>query len=187
MTYQPGWKRIDWEATDGLAGVKNSLAYRVHEIEKHLHSREEWYGVHSSVSAGVNEGEAWSVTPFQSTSGADGVFGAWVPMLGSGDTPFQAGYAYFDPHRLIIPDISNGASALPHQIQMAWGASGAAGYAAGTYTGTIAVPLKSGSAAEFKLQCPRIAAGTLLFFRHAVIGAAAQTMNLYFGIHEYAG
>jgi len=179
--------KIDSAAADGLLGVAGSASYRIHEIEKHLHSREEWFGVHSSVSAGVNEGEAWSVTPFDSTSGADGVFGSWIPLLGSGDTPFQATYAKFDPHRLIISNVDAGANKLPHQIQIAWGASGAAGFGAGDYTGTVATPERDGKASPIVIQCPRITAGTLMFLRHAVIGAATQGMDFYFGIHEYAG
>jgi hypothetical protein len=35
---------IDQEAVNGLAGVANSLAYRVHEIEKHLHNSEQVFG-----------------------------------------------------------------------------------------------------------------------------------------------
>ena len=182
-----GAANVDDLATDGLLGVNNSLAYRVHEIEKHLHSKEVWFGLHSAVVAGVNEGEAWSITPFQSTSGADGVLGAWVPLLGTGDTPFQVGYAQFDPHRFIIPDLAVGASLDPHLIQLAWGADGATGFAAGDYTGFWALPQKAGKADIVSIQCPRITAGTKMFFRHAVVGAAAATLDFYFGLHEYIG
>ena len=36
-------QKVDSAATDGLAGVNNSLAYRVHEIERHVHSYERWF------------------------------------------------------------------------------------------------------------------------------------------------
>ena len=45
--------KIDDQATDGLSGVHNSLAYRTQEIERHLHSRERWLGL-----AGASE--AWA-------------------------------------------------------------------------------------------------------------------------------
>ena len=32
---------IDTVAVDGLSGVSNSLAYKVHEIEKHFHNSED--------------------------------------------------------------------------------------------------------------------------------------------------
>lgn len=38
--------KIDSAATDGLEGTSNSLAYRVHEIEKHLHNRGRFWGAH---------------------------------------------------------------------------------------------------------------------------------------------
>ena len=39
-----GTSKIDAAATDGLLGAEDSLAYRVHEIEKHLHNFEKWFG-----------------------------------------------------------------------------------------------------------------------------------------------
>jgi len=181
-------KKVDELAVAGLAGTANSLAYRVHEIEKHLHSREHWFGRHSSVSAGVNEGENLSVIPFDSTSGADGVFGAWIPILGTSDTPFLATYAKFDLHRIIISDVDSGANKLPHIIQIVWDDTAAAdGYTDLTYTAFITLPERDGKAAPVDIQCPRITAGLKVWARHAVIGAATQGMGFYFGLHEYAG
>ena len=37
------WQKVDSAGTDGLNGVHNSLAYRVHEIERHMHSYERWF------------------------------------------------------------------------------------------------------------------------------------------------
>ena len=36
--------KIDGLSVSGLTGVSNSLAYRVHEIERHLHSSGRWFG-----------------------------------------------------------------------------------------------------------------------------------------------
>ncbi len=44
MTPVQGGGKVDQAATNGLAGVSNSLAYRVHEIEKHFHSPGYWWG-----------------------------------------------------------------------------------------------------------------------------------------------
>jgi len=35
--------KIDLAATDGLTGVSNSLSYRTHEAERHLHSGARWF------------------------------------------------------------------------------------------------------------------------------------------------
>ena len=45
--------KIDKASTLGLVGSSNSLAYRVHEIEKHFHNFERWFGK-SADQSGVN-------------------------------------------------------------------------------------------------------------------------------------
>lgn len=42
--------KIDNLAVNGLSGVSNSLAYKVHEIEKHFHNDERWYGSSGDIS-----------------------------------------------------------------------------------------------------------------------------------------
>ena len=37
-----GTAKLDSAATEGLEGVSNSIAYRVHEIEKQFHNYESW-------------------------------------------------------------------------------------------------------------------------------------------------
>lgn len=46
-------EKIDNFQTLGLSGVANSLTYRVHEIEKHVHNHQRWYGK-SADQSGVN-------------------------------------------------------------------------------------------------------------------------------------
>jgi hypothetical protein len=41
--------KIDTVAVNGLSGVSNSLAYKVHEIEKHFHNSEKVYGNASNI------------------------------------------------------------------------------------------------------------------------------------------
>ena len=43
-TIEASTDKIDGDAVDGLSGVADSLAYKVHELEKHVHNREYWYG-----------------------------------------------------------------------------------------------------------------------------------------------
>ena len=55
-------QKIDNQATLGLLGTNNSLAYRVHEIEKHFHSPERWLGI-----LGAQTATDWAddtLTPF---------------------------------------------------------------------------------------------------------------------------
>ena len=43
-------RKIDNLAVLGLTGVVNSLAYRVHEIERHLHSSASWFELAAEAS-----------------------------------------------------------------------------------------------------------------------------------------
>lgn len=67
-------QKIDKAATLGLAGTANSLAYRVHEIERHFHNYERWYGKTADQS-GVNPwalsvSTAGMPTSYQAKSGS---------------------------------------------------------------------------------------------------------------------
>lgn len=66
--------KIDGLATSGLAGVSNSLAYRVHEIEKHFHNHERWFGISADQSGNdwaLSVSTAGMPTAFTAISGND--------------------------------------------------------------------------------------------------------------------
>ena len=92
-------KKIDEQATDGLLGTSNSLAYRVHEIERHLHSGGRWFE-----AAAVPDGEDHVADRIGSGAGAfeidagNDTWGDWTQILGADDTPTVAGKTHFDPH-----------------------------------------------------------------------------------------
>ncbi len=165
----------------------SDVEHEVEEVERHLHSKGVCFGKHTSVVAGVNEGEAWSIVPFESTSGTNQDFGAWIPVLGTGDTPFRAGNVKFDPHRMSIADVDSDASKKVHTIQLCWGLVDAAtAYAAGEYSGVMPTPEKDGKADPVEIQIEDIAAGTKLWLRHRVIGDnGASSMEFYIEAHEY--
>lgn len=62
--YESDIRKIDSYAIDGLAGTENSLAYRVHEIEKHFHNSLQVYGLTSNTMARK------SVSPIVVTAGS---------------------------------------------------------------------------------------------------------------------
>ena len=176
----------DLEATDH--------AKEVREIAHHLHGKERWYGLHTSISAGVNEGESESILPFVSTIGTSETWGDWIPLLGSGDTPASLGRVKFDMHRIAISDVINAGSdpdKHPHWIQIAWGATGAAGYAADDFSTMVTIPQKNGKASPLDILMPRRVSGTLVWLRHRVVNRDTQaaidecTMEFYIGLHEY--
>lgn len=57
--------KIDNASVLGLSGTHDSLAYKVHEIEKHLHAIERWYGKNPTTGFLLAE----SLTSFQTTAG----------------------------------------------------------------------------------------------------------------------
>ena len=97
--------KLDSQATDGLEGVSNSLAYRVHEIEKHFHSEEHWYG-----SDGDGTGSTTNnLTAYQITAGVSEAWGTEVQILGANDisnSDFSFTPVKFDLHRILITDSS---------------------------------------------------------------------------------
>ena len=190
--------KIDAEAVDGLLGANNSMAYKIHEIEKHFHNSEDWFGVADTPSATHFADDisahtlATPVDPFQITAGND-VWGAWVQVLGSGDTPnrtvakgFANDMVKFDPQKILIAGA--GATDVHTFVQIANGVSGAAGLAAGDYTTmayTTAVSKAGEGAVEF--MHARVSAGEEVWVRCLAIGENTMTLDFYLGLHEYKG
>ena len=177
--------KIDSEATDGLAGVSNSLAYRVHEIEKHFHGYERWFGAAASASGETHVADAInaSIVEFQIDS-ANNAWGAWVQILGSSDTPVDSG-AKFDLHRLVFTGVERFNS--HHFVQIGAGTSGAASLTAGTYTEFVfESSTAKGTETPIDVMMGRQDAGTKVWAR-CLVNADTGTLDFFYGLHEYAG
>ena len=132
----------------------NNIYDEVVEIDTHLHSPERWLGAKAvptaTVFAEANE------TSYQIDSG-NTVFGAWLQILGTDDTPVIADKAYFDFHRVLITDVEE---TTTYRIQFAHGADADVAVAAGDYTEVI---IKFGvgqvKPTPFDVQNERLAAG----------------------------
>jgi hypothetical protein len=182
-----GIAKIDGIATLGLLGVADSLAYRVGEIERHLHSYEKWFA-RAAVPSGethVADRIGTGTAAFQ-VDGGNNTWGAWVQIVGSSDTPVQAAAAYFDLHRMMITDIENDGAV--HFVQIAFGESGAAALTAGNYTEFV---FKSQAVnteeTPVSIQTRRAAARTKCWARVWSVGQNTGTMDFYIGFHEYEG
>lgn len=101
LTYFPEYfdfsdnKKIDSKATNGLAGTPDSLAYRVHEIEKHFHNSLQLYGLTTNTMARK------SVSPIVVTAGG----GAWgTELLIHNGTVIESGSTTkkFDLNQLLV-------------------------------------------------------------------------------------
>ena len=178
--------RIDGYATLGLTGVHNSLAYRVMEIERHLHSYSRWYGLAASPSGETHRADTAGAAAgvFQIDAGSS-AWGAWLQILGSSDTPATAGNVYFDLHQLLITAAEK---SFPYVMQVAFGETAAGALTAGTYTETMFAPASNlVDAGPVELHSRRHAVGTKVWARCICPGQATATLDFYFGMHEYEG
>jgi hypothetical protein len=179
--------KIDSLATDGLLGTNNSLAYRVHEIEKHFHSNETWGQLDSNPDGTDQVADFNDIdNPYVSTTG-NSAYGSWIQVLGPDDIPARGSNVKFDLHRIVIENVSADANKQIHKIQISVGASGDAGVSAGDWTEVIDVPEKDGKSGPIEVQMGRASDGDSVWLRHKVDGQDAETMNFFIGLHEYAG
>ena len=183
--------KIDSEATNGLAGVSNSLAYRVHEIERHLHSYSRWMQLATTQTAthkAVGLGNADGAGPFILDAGNSSVtptWGTWVQLLGADDTPVIAGSVKMDPHLIMVTATERNAT---YFLQFGFGATGAAVLTAGSYTEIVFQPASNQvDSGPIEIQTRRIASGSLMWARCLCPGQNTATFSFYIGGHEYEG
>lgn len=189
MGFQTQTEKIDNKAVEGLLGVVNSLAYRVHELERHMHNRDVWFGIATTPSGETHAADivGGGIDPFELTTGNDD-FGAWVLILGSSDTPtFGGSAAYFDSDKFIVTSTSSTNSFV---LQVATGESSglAAKITAGQYSTAMYISgsnLNDSGVGQYRTV--RVAAGEKVWARACCIGANAQTITFYTAIHEYEG
>ena len=190
MAYNSDTAKIDSLATNGLNGVNNSLAYRVHEIEKHFHSNEHWLGKAASQTA-TDWALEYSLTPFTAISG-NGVFGADADdealVLGTADTSVAGGMAKFDVHRVLVASLSVD---TPFYFRLVHGPT------------TMAQAITDGDESCFMVQnnpagskaggfpvnvmMPRATCGVDQIWMQVACATDNATATFFVGVHEYVG
>jgi hypothetical protein len=169
-----------------ITPMLEEIQEEVIEIEHHLHNYEKWFGLAGTPSGETHRADRMgpAIDPFTLTAG-NLTWGAWVQVLGSNDTPVQAGKTKYDFHRAIITDTT---STNPFIIQIISGESS-----------EIAAKLLAEDFDEFPYVSAtnnndsgisdiidkRIDSGCKCWMRCCAIGANAPTLKLYIGIHEY--
>jgi len=179
--------KIDNAVTDGLAGVNNSLAYRVGEIERHMHSYESWFGLALAPNAEIHVADrlGTGIDPFVIDAG-NLAWGSWVQVLGSSDTPARGSNENYDLHRMLV--VAAERTTNVYFVQFAFGASGVAALASGSYTEfAFYSPASVSRSAPTDFQTRRQAAGTKAWARCLCRGQNTGTLSFYFGIHGYEG
>ena len=175
-TVQGQTDRIDGLATDGLAGVHNSLAYRVHELEKHFHNTPLVYG-----DDGTSNFRADDLTHF--TLGA-GLSEAWGTAVALHDgTVIEGGSAVkrFDFHRVFVTGVNVADKNYMVEILYGTGAVGAAARLTAFYFRVGNVQFET---LPITVMSPRIPCNNKLWAR-CKCELDSKTISLLFEVHTY--
>ena len=181
-------EKIDDVASDGLAGVEDSVAYRAHQLERHHHNYEKWFGLAGTPAAETHRADRMdgAIAAFQLTAGNND-FGSWLQVLGSDDTPITVGSVKFDLHRIIVTD-TNSTDIFIIQI--------VTGESAGIATKLVAEDFdefpyisatNNNDSGISELIDKRVDVGEKVWMRCANVGGNGTVLDLYLGIHEYEG
>ena len=173
--------KIDDAAVDGLSGTKNSLAYKVHEIEKHFHGREYWYGK-DSADTFFN---ATSATAWQMASSATiNTFGPSIQLSNGDEIESGDPTKYYDLHRIYVKAAS--VQDKVYRIMFTYATGGTAGQAA-VLTETLYVKADNKiDSSPVEIQGPRIACNNKLWGQVAC-ETGSGTIDILVGLHIYAG
>ena len=174
-----GVAKIDNQLCNGLAGTHNSLCYRVHEIEKHFHNSETWWGK----DGGDNYLNRDSITPWRLTAGTGEAYGTEV-QLSNGDE-IQGGDTdqRFDLHELLVTQSSANDQTYKVEFWVGTSTFGAAELL------TEVVYRAGGNATESQpivIMAPRKPCNYKIWARLKCTLNSA-TMDIMIGVHTYSG
>jgi hypothetical protein len=188
--------KIDNQETNGLLGVPNSLAYRVHEIERHFHGRERWYG-----KLAVQTATDWASdvinNPFRAISG-NNAYGSdpsdEALVLGTADTPTMTNLATglpnvkYDVHRILVIACS---VTTPVKMRLVYGSGTmAAAIAAGQFSTTMErfdAAVGAALSTPIDWMMPTGTCGSTKVWMQFWSVTDNATVDFYAGLHEYEG
>lgn len=184
-----GTSKLDAAATDGLLGAEDSLAYRVNEIERHLHHYDKWFGAAAVPDAELHVADRLTLvqTSFQADGGNDD-WGVWLQVLGTNDTPIQAGKVKFDFHEIIIVSHEHNTNEYDMQIVSGESAGIAAKLVSEDFTEfPIVTGAGNSETGPITFQQVRVDSGDKVWVRIRANGQNTGTLDFKIGIHEYEG
>ncbi len=167
-------------------GTLRLTEQEAYEIEHHIHAHEKWFGVAAVANGEIHVADRVgpSITPFALLSGND-AYGNWVQVLGSSDTPIEAGMTQTDAHRILVTT-TDSTEAFIVQFVIGESAGIAALIAAEDMTEFAYISATNNADSGIsEIKSKRIATGTKVWSRCICIGQNAKTINIYVGIHEY--
>ena len=182
--------KIDGDAVDGLTGTNNSLAYKVHEIEKHFHGPEILLGI--SANQAGNDWALEGTTNFFSAVSGNDVYGAdandEAKVIGTDDGPYKTGMVKFDLHRIFIVTLDDDDL---YFVRIVWGTGTlAAAVTAKQYSELAVANNPAGSKAggvPVEVMMPRLTYGTDKVWIQCRCATDNSEMDFFVLLHEYAG
>jgi len=180
--------KIDNQAVDGLNGVNNSLAYKVHEIEKHFHNQEMWVGI-SADQSGNNWALLNTLNPYVAISG-NGTWGAdaddEAKVWGTANT--AGSNIKMDFHRLLVTDLSVD---TPYMFRIIYGTGTMADAITAVQYSTIMIQNnptgnKAGGA-PIDVMMPRVTIGEYKVWVQIMCATDNATASFFCGGHAYIG
>jgi hypothetical protein len=180
--------KIDGAAVSGLTGTANSLAYKVHEIERHFHGRERWFG-----KLAVQTATDWAdntLAPFIAISG-NNAYGTDANdealVFGTADTPVIAGNVRYDLHRVFV---SASSVAALWKLQLIYGSGTMADAIAAEQFSTFMVRTTTPASTQdvpVDIMMPRGTCGSTKVWLRAWCATNDATISFFVGTHEYEG
>ncbi len=155
----------------------------VRQIERHIHSREIWFGLATSPDAELHRADENEATPFTIDAGNND-FGTAIQVLGSTDTPIQTGMTIFDPGAMFFETAQH--NTQEYFIRFICGETAAAGITANIYS-THMIRSKTGvfTDTEIELRQLRCPTGSKIWIQVKAPGQTSSEITVHFAIHEY--
>lgn len=171
-----------------------AIDHKAAEIETHIHSGARWFGAAASASGEIHivdrigAGDAGAEAGVIVVDAGNDDWGAWTQILGSADTPVEAGKTHYDLHELHITVAENTAQLYMMQLAMQEDSPDDDPGDNDAYTESVYTSAGVGNVAEdhpHELHNIRAAAGTKVWMRIRAPNQNTSTLSFYFGLHEY--
>lgn len=173
--------KIDRQAVDGLSGTDDSLAFKIEEIERHVHGTETWYG-----DGGSNDLSATSFTEIVGTADEATTYGTALQISDGDDIESGDATKKMDVHRLLITTVSATDKIYKIQFLYGTGSVGTATIATEIAVWVSAIVGNTAVAGPIEAMMPRIATNNKIWIKVACETDEA-TIAFLIGIHTYSG
>ncbi len=175
---------VDYDAATGAEAA--AILAETEIIETHDHNHERVFAKNQSPTATVKaDPSATAFSTWDFTAAGDSTFGTALQVLGSDDTPMQAGMTKYDFNKVMITAVN---SNTLYKMRFYCGATVEIAEAAGEFTdiwfrGDDTNPQQA-QPVEIEFKMKRHDAGSLVWV--AIANATgAQTASAVFALHEY--